>query len=182
MLGRARARVAQLPPGLADQMEAALVAELGDVDRQALDQATVSGGAWWVLDTISSLERLADDDVARPPVPLTTAMDGLQCILMAVRSVSDLNTTATTIIDLYSAHGIPAGADEQSLLDAMNSVCLGSNPFSSVRICWGSVESSTRITGEPAGEPSDCASTSGPRLEPPMPSSTISRNFSARIS
>lgn len=64
--------VAQLPPDMPEQMEDALVAELGDVDREALDDSVVTAGAWWVLDTISSLAKLADDHLVRPPAPMTT--------------------------------------------------------------------------------------------------------------
>ena len=61
------------------------------------------------------------------------------------------------------------------LLDTMNSVRAQIDRLSMRRICAGSVESSDRAAaGSRACVPKVSASTSGPRLEPPMPSSSAS--------
>src|SRR5271155_4357901 len=60
------------------------------------------------------------------------------------------------------------------LLDTRNNVFLRSTLFSNVLICDGSVESSTCSLGKPGFEPNVSAKTSGPRLDPPMPSNRTS--------
>src|SRR5438552_14912781 len=62
------------------------------------------------------------------------------------------------------------------LLETINSVRSRSIVLSRRRIWAGSVESRTCKRGKPELAPKLCASTSGPRLEPPMPSSTASLN------
>src|SRR5215470_4345698 len=55
------------------------------------------------------------------------------------------------------------------LLETMQRVFLRSSFFSMALICAGSVESRTCISGKPAILPNVMRSTSGQRLEPPMP-------------
>ncbi len=62
------------------------------------------------------------------------------------------------------------------LLDTRNKVRLGSMRRSKSAICAGSVESSTWSFGKPGFEPKVWPSTSGPRLDPPMPNSSASLN------
>ncbi len=63
------------------------------------------------------------------------------------------------------------------LLDTMQSVFLRSSFFSMALICVGSVESSTCSSGKPAIFPNVMRSTSGHKLDPPMPSSSTCLNF-----
>ena len=92
--------VGALPPGIGERMEAALVAELGDVDTRELGRATVMAGAWFVLDAIASLWKRADDHLRRTPGPtngrertrlhltwLAAQADTLPCLRGAGRSV-----------------------------------------------------------------------------------------------
>src|ERR1700730_17982895 len=62
------------------------------------------------------------------------------------------------------------------LLETMKSVLARSSFFSTVLICAGSVESSMCRRGKPGVCPKVSASTSGQRLDPPMPSSRMSEN------
>ncbi len=68
------------------------------------------------------------------------------------------------------------------LLLTMQSVFERSTRACSAAICAGSVLSSTSSSGKPACRPNVSASTSGPRLEPPMPSSSTCWKPSALIS
>src|SRR5205823_4516245 len=63
------------------------------------------------------------------------------------------------------------------LLDTMQSVFFRSSFFSMALICTGSVESSTCNSGNPAIFPKVMRSTSGQRLDPPIPSSSTYLNF-----
>jgi hypothetical protein len=63
------------------------------------------------------------------------------------------------------------------LLETMKSVWARSTASSIARTCAGSVESSTCSFGKPDFLANVSASTSGPRLEPPMPSTTASLKF-----
>ena len=62
------------------------------------------------------------------------------------------------------------------LEETMNSVLPRSTACSIVLICAGSVLSSMWKRGQPACRPNVSPNTSGPRLDPPMPSSTKSVN------
>ena len=63
------------------------------------------------------------------------------------------------------------------LLDTMHRVFFRSSFFSIALICTGSVESSTCSSGKPATFPKVMRSTSGHRLDPPIPSSRTCLNF-----
>ena len=63
------------------------------------------------------------------------------------------------------------------LLETMNTVLAMSILASIARTWAGSVESSTCSFGKPAFRAKVSASTSGPKLDPPMPSTTASENF-----
>src|SRR5260370_12875219 len=63
------------------------------------------------------------------------------------------------------------------LLETMQRVLFRSSFFSIVLICTGSVESSTCIPGNPATWPKVLRSTSGHKLDPPIPSSRTCLNF-----
>src|ERR1035441_6941170 len=62
------------------------------------------------------------------------------------------------------------------LLETMKRVLARSIFFSTLLICAGSVESSMCRRGKPGVCPKVSASTSGQRLDPPMPSSRMSEN------
>ena len=62
------------------------------------------------------------------------------------------------------------------LEETMNNVFLRSTACSIVLICAGSVLSSMWKRGQPACRPNVSPNTSGPRLDPPIPSSTRSVN------
>ena len=66
--------------------------------------------------------------------------------------------------------------------ETMNSARAGSMERVTVPTRSGTVESSTVRAGKPGALPMHCRSTSGPRLLPPMPSSTTSRTPSPRTS
>ncbi len=68
---------------------------------------------------------------------------------------------------------------DPDLLDTMNRVLAGSIWRSIRRICAGSVESRISSRGKPGWAPKVSASTSGPRLDPPMPSRTALANPAA---
>src|SRR5438477_5999119 len=63
------------------------------------------------------------------------------------------------------------------LLETMHSVFLRSSFFSIALICAGSVESRTCSSGNPATLPKVMSSTSGHKLEPPIPSNRTCLNF-----
>jgi hypothetical protein len=63
------------------------------------------------------------------------------------------------------------------LLETMNSVRSGSIASSTAFTCAGTVESRTSIAGNFSAEPKLLASTSGKRLDPPIPSSSTWRKF-----
>ena len=71
---------------------------------------------------------------------------------------------------------------EPDLLATTTSVVASDTRRSRVATWVGSVESSTCSLGDPGCGPNDSASTSGQRLEPPMPSSSTSVTPSARTS
>src|SRR5215469_9005218 len=75
-----------------------------------------------------------------------------------------------TCLKKYSLKILGSSVDPD-LLETMNKVSFKSTAFSADRICAGSVESSTSSSGKPAILPKVVLSTSGHKLEPPIPSS-----------
>ena len=64
--------------------------------------------------------------------------------------------------------------------ETKNTVVAGATRSSMALTCWGSVESSTWSRGNPGVGAKVAASTSGQRLDPPMPRTTASVNPSLR--